>query len=151
VRAVIAPMRARRPIPAVMQVPGKISIRKRVPRVAEGPHPKCNEEYVAAGEQTNYPECYTQGFFHGSRRRSVCLANALVQLRAHLTMRASRAIQKCLSAATFVSWRCAKTNSMLRCVGHLQGVVAHVQLLKPREVRHRHCSKNGASDFPARR
>src|SRR5207249_2035179 len=30
------------------------------------------------------------------------LSNALVQLRAHLTMRAQRAIQKCLSAATFV-------------------------------------------------
>jgi hypothetical protein len=28
--------------------------------------------------------------------------NALVQLQAHLTMRAQRAIQKCLSAATFV-------------------------------------------------
>jgi hypothetical protein len=34
------------------------------------------------------------------------LSNALVQLQAHLTMRAQRAIQKCLSAATYVSWRC---------------------------------------------
>jgi hypothetical protein len=76
VRAVIAPMRARRPIPAVMQVSGKIPIRKRVPRVADGPHPECNEKYVPAGEQTHYPECYTQGFFHGSRQRSVCVANA---------------------------------------------------------------------------
>jgi hypothetical protein len=31
------------------------------------------------------------------------MPNALVQLQAHLTMRAQRAIQKCLSAATFVS------------------------------------------------
>jgi hypothetical protein len=30
------------------------------------------------------------------------LSNAFVQLQAHLTMRAQRAIQKCLSAATFV-------------------------------------------------
>jgi hypothetical protein len=63
VRAVIAPMRARRPIPAVMQVPGKISIRKCVPRVAEGPHPKCNEEYVAAGEQPTIRSVIRRGFF----------------------------------------------------------------------------------------
>jgi hypothetical protein len=40
-------------------------------------------------------------FRHIGRR----LANAQVQLQAHLTMRASRAIQKCLSAAMFVRWR----------------------------------------------
>jgi len=33
------------------------------------------------------------------------LPNALVQLQAHVTMRAQRAIQKCLSAATFVRQR----------------------------------------------
>ena len=33
--------------------------------------------------------------------------NALVQLQAHLTMRAQRAVQTCLSAATFVRQRAA--------------------------------------------
>jgi hypothetical protein len=36
------------------------------------------------------------------RNTSFRPANALVQLQAHLTMRAQRAIEKCLSAATFV-------------------------------------------------
>jgi hypothetical protein len=36
------------------------------------------------------------------RRAYWLLSNALVQLQAHLTMHAQRAIQKCLSAATFV-------------------------------------------------
>jgi len=62
-RAVIASMCARRPIPAVLQVFGEILIRKCVSHAAEGPHAKCGKEYEAAGEQTNYPECYAQGFF----------------------------------------------------------------------------------------
>ncbi len=45
----------------------------------------------------------------------------------------------------------AMSLDMLRCVRHLQDVVAHVQLLKLCEVCHRHWSKNGASHLPARR
>ena len=38
--------------------------------------------------------------------------NALVQLQAHLTMGAQRAIQKCLSAATFVRQAARKDSEM---------------------------------------
>jgi hypothetical protein len=69
-RAVIAPMCASRPVPAVLQVLREILIRKCVSHVAEGPHPKCREEYAAASERTNYPERYAQGFFHRSPQRA---------------------------------------------------------------------------------
>jgi len=66
---------------------------------------------VASTAPQDDDSCYEQPAYLLSESHNLSeLSNALVQLQAHLTMRAQRAIQKCLSAATFV-----RPRAHLRC------------------------------------
>ena len=87
------------------------------------------------------------------------LPNALVQLQAHLTMRAQRAIQKCLSAATLVRWQGARINNpndrkrvdslSLRCRGYLPAVESQLSVAREQLVE-RHATRLAPSRLASR-